>query len=59
MKLQMKLDEEREEGRNEGLQEGRILEVKALIKEGLTTLEAIEASGRYTAEELAEISKDV
>lgn len=46
----------REDGRIEGKIEGKLETIRKMIVDGLTTIEAIKATGRYTAEELAAVA---
>lgn len=60
MNLRDIIDEERDEaraqGRVEGFSQGRIQNVRDMIKAGITSLEAVKASGIYTEQELAAIA---
>ena len=46
----------REESRLEGRLEGKLETICNMIMDGLTTIDAIKATGRYTAEELAAVA---
>ena len=46
----------REEGFREGERKGKLETLRNMIVDGLTTIEAIKATGRYTAEELAAVA---
>ena len=46
----------REDGRLEGKIEGKLETIRNMIVDGFTTIEALKATGRYTAEELAAVS---
>lgn len=64
MNLRDIIDEERDEaraqgraeGRVEGFSQGRIQNVRDMIKAGIISLEAVKASGIYTEQELAAIA---
>lgn len=42
--------------REDGRIEGKLETIRNMIVDGLTTIEAIKATGRYTAEELAAVA---
>ena len=46
-----------EAGENRGIAIGRLNSIRELLSDGLVTLEALKASGRYSPEELAAIAK--
>ena len=46
----------RENGRLEGKIEGKLETIRNMIVDGFTTIEALKATGRYTAEELAAVT---
>ena len=62
MTLQDIIEDEREEsfkrGISQGISQGRIQNVKDMIKAGVTSLEAVKASGIYTEQELAAITSE-
>lgn len=58
MTLQDIIDDEWEEGFKHGINQGRIQNVRDMIKAGITSLEAVKASGLYTAQELIQISAE-
>ena len=45
----------REDGRIEGKLEGKLETIRNMIVDGFTTIEALKATGRYTAEELSTV----
>ena len=62
MTLQDIIEDERAEsfkqGISQGISQGRIQNVKDMIKAGVTSLEAVKASGIYTEQELAAIASE-
>ena len=46
----------REDGRLEGKIEGKLETIHNMIVDGFTTIEALKATGRYTAEELSAVA---
>ena len=46
----------REDGRLEGKIEGKLETIRNMIVDGFTTIEALKATGRYTAEELSAVA---
>ena len=44
------------EGERKGERKGKLETLRNMIVDGLTTIEAIKATGRYTAEELAAVA---
>ena len=46
----------REDGFRDGEHKGKLETIRNMIVDGLTTIEAIKATGRYTAEELSAVA---
>ena len=44
------------DGEHSGLLKGKIETIRNMIVDGLTTIEALKATGRYTAEELSAVA---
>ena len=47
------------EGRMQGVREGRLDSLRDMILDGLTTIDKLRATGRYTSEELDSVAKSL